>query len=112
MSKIKKIPTCDIPDGYYAQPWSREGAILRDKINEIVDEINEKEDGVTIVVSASHSKDEYDRLMRAYDQLLEDFHEILERNGKAIDFVNIFQCDGNIDFPFNKIKDILMGGKK
>lgn len=111
MGKIKKIPTCDIPDGYYAQHWSKEGTILRDKINEIADEINKKGDSVAIVVSASHSKDEYDKLMRAYDQLLEDFHEILERNGRALDFVNVFQCNGNIDFPFSKIKDILMGEK-
>ena len=111
MGKIKKITTCDIPDGYYAQHWSKEGVILRDKVNEIVDEINEKGDSVAIVVNASHSKDEYDRLVRAYDQLLEDFHEVLERNGKALDFLNAFQCNGNMDFPFNRIKDILMGGK-
>ena len=39
MKQIKKIPTGPIPDGYYAQEWSLEGAILRDKINEIIDAI-------------------------------------------------------------------------
>lgn len=42
MKKIKKIPTGPIPDGYYSQEWSLEGAILRDKINEIIDAIEEK----------------------------------------------------------------------
>jgi len=49
MSKIKKIPTCDIPDGYYAYHWSREGEILRDKINEIIDAI----DGVIVSIETN-----------------------------------------------------------
>jgi len=39
MKQIKKIPTGPIPDGYYQIEWTQEGAILRDKINEIIDAI-------------------------------------------------------------------------
>lgn len=41
MKQIRKIPTGPIPDGYYTQEWSLEGAILRDKINEIIDSLQE-----------------------------------------------------------------------
>ena len=41
MDLIKPIPTEPIPDGYYEQQWSLEGAILRDKINEIIKFIND-----------------------------------------------------------------------
>lgn len=41
MKQIRKIPTRPIPDGYYTQEWSLEGAILRDKINEIIDALQE-----------------------------------------------------------------------
>lgn len=36
MKDIKEIPTGPIPDGYYAIEWTLEGAILRDKINELI----------------------------------------------------------------------------
>lgn len=36
MKSIKPIPTTLIPDGYYEIEWSIEGAILRDKINELI----------------------------------------------------------------------------
>lgn len=36
MEDIKEIPTKPIPDGYYAIEWTLEGAILRDKINELI----------------------------------------------------------------------------
>lgn len=36
MKNIKPIPTTPIPDGYYEIEWSIEGAILRDKINELI----------------------------------------------------------------------------
>lgn len=42
MKEIRKIPTGPIPDGYYTQEWSLEGAILRDKINQIIDALEEK----------------------------------------------------------------------
>ena len=41
MKYIKKIPTGPIPEDYYAYEWSLEGAILRDKINEIIDALQE-----------------------------------------------------------------------
>lgn len=36
MKNIKPIPTTPIPDGYYEIEWTLEGAILRDKINELI----------------------------------------------------------------------------
>jgi hypothetical protein len=36
MKNIKPIPTTPIPDGYYSIEWTIEGAILRDKINELI----------------------------------------------------------------------------
>ena len=41
MKEIKKIPTTPIPDGYWETQWTTEGAILRDKVNEIIDELSE-----------------------------------------------------------------------
>ena len=43
MKNIKPIPTVPIPDGYYEIEWSVEGAILRDKINEIIAALGESE---------------------------------------------------------------------
>ena len=43
MGKIlKKIPTTDIPDGYYMIHWTKEGSILRDAINSVIDAWNEE----------------------------------------------------------------------
>lgn len=42
MKDIKPIPTTPIPDGYYAIQWTLEGAILRDKINELIAALKEQ----------------------------------------------------------------------
>lgn len=43
MKNIKPIPTTPIPDGYYEIEWTLEGAILRDKINELIAALVNKE---------------------------------------------------------------------
>ena len=39
---LKKIPMEDIPDGYYMIHWTKEGSILRDAINAVIDAWNEE----------------------------------------------------------------------
>ena len=116
MGKIKKIPTCDIPDGYYAHHWSREGVILRDKVNEILDALDEQEDEDIIIVVNSDNETEwkkkYQRLEKISDSMIEEYRKVIDRNLKAIDFIDMFKDkDGTMHFPFDKIKDILMGEK-
>lgn len=39
---LKKIPMEDIPDGYYMIHWTKEGSILRNAVNAVIDAWNEE----------------------------------------------------------------------
>ena len=113
MHKIKKIPTCDIPDGYYAQHWSKEGTIVRDKVNEIIDVLEEENKGVTVVVNSNSNflEKECERLREAYGQLLEDFKDILDRNNEAVELIRDYRNNFSDNCILRKIEDVLMEGR-
>ena len=114
MRKIKKIPTCDIPDGYYAQHWSKEGEILRDKINEILEALEEQDKGVTIVVNSNNDYLE-EECRRWRDECLNYAQSALEtqdRINEVIDLIKSYTFDNGETLVLYKIKNILQGRNK
>lgn len=79
MNKVKKIPTCDIPDGYYAYHWSREGEILRDKINEIIDAagLAQQEEQV-FTIERKNGEFDFAISSAIEDMSLEEFNQLRE----------------------------------
>ena len=79
MKQIKKIPTDPIPDGYYAIDWSREGAILRDKINEILEATGlARQEEQLFSIERKNGEFDFSVSSAIEDMSLEEFNQLRE----------------------------------